>query len=163
MTLDALPMEAPAGIELYAAVWASQGRGYAVKTDRGFIAVAGSVSFHSDTVNGAISGLRRKGRSAPTRAALIADMKSAIENFIARASAPCLRLRYVARFCEQPSKVTVFSVVKHPVFELLDTLYFPPKTYRVTRHGLGAGCCRQRWARACLPEIFKMKVACQIF
>lgn len=84
MTLDALPMEAPAGIELYAAAWARQGRGYAVKTDRGFIAVAGGDSFHSDTAEGAISGLRRKGRSAPARAAVIADMKSAVEAFITK-------------------------------------------------------------------------------
>jgi hypothetical protein len=84
MTLDALPMEAPDGIELYAAVWASQARGYAVKTDRGFIAVAGGDSFHSDTADGAISGLRRKGRSAPARAAAIADMKSAVEAFITK-------------------------------------------------------------------------------
>lgn len=84
MTLDALPMEAPAGIELYAAVWASQARGYAVKTDRGFIAVAGGDSFHSDSADGAISGLRRKGRSAPARAAVIADMKSAVEAFITK-------------------------------------------------------------------------------
>lgn len=84
MTLDALPMVAPAGIELYAAVWASQGRGYAVKTDRGFIAVAGNDSFHSDTAEAAISGLRRKGRSAPTRAAAIADMKSAVDAFITK-------------------------------------------------------------------------------
>ena len=67
-TLHALPMEAPACIELYAAVWASQGRGYAVKTDRGFIAVAGADSFHSDTAEGAISACdgkvraRRQGR-----------------------------------------------------------------------------------------------------
>lgn len=84
MTLDALPLEASAGIALYAAVWASQGRGYAVKTDRGFIAVAGGDSFHSDTAEGAISGLRRKGRSAPARAAVIADMKSAVEAFITK-------------------------------------------------------------------------------
>ena len=84
MTLDALPLEAPAGIELYAAVWARQGRGYDVITDRGFIAVAGSDSFHSDTAEGAISGLRRKGRSAPSRAAAIADMKSAVETFITK-------------------------------------------------------------------------------
>ena len=87
MTLDALPMEAPAGIELYAAVWASQGRGYAVNTDRGFIAIAGSDSFHCDTADGAISGLLRKGRSAPTRAATIADMKSAVNAFITKYTA----------------------------------------------------------------------------
>ena len=86
MTLDALPLEAPAGIELYAAVWARQGRGYAVKTDRGFIAIAGEDSFHGDTADGAISGLRRKGRSAPSRAAAIADMNSAVSGFIAKYS-----------------------------------------------------------------------------
>jgi hypothetical protein len=84
MTLDALPLEAPAGIVLYAAVWARQGRGYDVRTDRGFIAVTGGDSFHSDTADGAISGLRRKGRSAPARAAVIADMKSAVEAFITK-------------------------------------------------------------------------------
>lgn len=87
MTLDALQIEAPAGIELYAAVWASQGRGYAVNTDRGFIAVAGSASFHSDTAEGAISGLLRKGRSAPTRAATIADMKSSVNAFVTKYTA----------------------------------------------------------------------------
>jgi hypothetical protein len=77
-------LEAPAGIELYTAVWTSQGRGYAVKTNRGFIAVADGESFHGDTAEGAISGLRRKGRSAPARAAVIADMKSAVEAFITK-------------------------------------------------------------------------------
>jgi hypothetical protein len=86
MTLDALPLEAPAGIALYAAVWARQGRGYAVKTDRGFIAVAGDESFHGDTAEIAIAGLRRKGRSAPARAASIADMKSAVDVFITKYS-----------------------------------------------------------------------------
>lgn len=86
ITLDALPMEAPTSIELYAAVWASQVRGYAVKTDRGFIAVAGGDSFHSDTADGAISGLRRKGRSGSSRAAAIADMKSAVDVFITKYS-----------------------------------------------------------------------------
>jgi hypothetical protein len=65
-------------------VWARQGRGYAVKTDRGFIAIAGGDSFHGDTADGAISGLRRKGQSAPSRAAAIADMKSAVETFITK-------------------------------------------------------------------------------
>jgi hypothetical protein len=82
LTLDALQLEAPAGIELYAAVWASQGRGYDVKTDRGFIAVAGTESFHGDSAEKAIAGLLRKGRSATTRAATIADMKSAVDAFV---------------------------------------------------------------------------------
>lgn len=86
MTLDALAIEGPAGVELYAAVWARQGRGFDVQTDRGFIAVSGGESFHSDTAEGAISGLRRKGQSASARAASIADMKSAVEVFITKYS-----------------------------------------------------------------------------
>ncbi len=86
MTLDALPLEAPAGIELCAAVWARQGRGYDVRTDRGFIAIAGEDSFHGETAEGAISGLRRKGQSAQSRAAAIADMNSAVNVFIAKYS-----------------------------------------------------------------------------
>ena len=87
MTLDALPMEAPAGIELYAAVWAGQGRGYDVKTERGFIAVAAGESFHGETAEKAIAGLLRKGQGATTRAATIADMKSAVSAFILKFSA----------------------------------------------------------------------------
>lgn len=64
MTLDALPMDAPDGIALYAAVWANQGRGYSVKTERGFIAVGGDdydyESFHADTAEKAIAGLLQK-------------------------------------------------------------------------------------------------------
>ncbi|WP_158301355.1 hypothetical protein [Janthinobacterium sp. BJB426] len=86
MTLDALQIEAPAGIELYAAVWACQSRGYAVRTERGFIAVAGSDSFHSDTTEGAILGVQRKRRNVPTRAATIADMTSAVDTFITKYS-----------------------------------------------------------------------------
>ena len=65
-------------------MWARQSHGYAVKTDREFIAIAGEDRFHGDSADGAISGLRRKGRSAPARAAVIADMKSAVEAFITK-------------------------------------------------------------------------------
>jgi hypothetical protein len=153
MTLDALQIEAPAGIELYAAVWASQGRGYAVNTDRGFIAVAGSDSFHSDTANGAISGLLRKGRSAPTRAATIADMKSAVNAFItkyttydidvslddARKSGSC---EYGIRsWC---ASVSIDIARAHvPMAELLEGFRRMPQT-EVRRAVLGAVKCNRR-------------------
>lgn len=86
LTLDALPMEAPAGIELYAAVWSGQGRGYEVKTERGFIAVAGQESFHGDTAERAIACLLRKGKGASTRMAAIADIQSAVDAFIMKYS-----------------------------------------------------------------------------
>ena len=68
MTLDASPLEgAPEGIELYAAVWAEQGRGFTVNTNDGVIAITAdrTASFHGATVKAALSGLRRKlGRTA---------------------------------------------------------------------------------------------------
>lgn len=60
-TLDAAPLEgAPEGVELFAAVWAAQARGYAVSVARGFIARAGDVHHHADTPEKALAGLRRK-------------------------------------------------------------------------------------------------------
>ena len=89
LTLDAEPVPSPVdGIELYRAVWARQGRGLSVATERGFIArtqpggiaVAVSlespfesftywVSYHSDTAKGAVAGLKRKLRREWPRAA----------------------------------------------------------------------------------------------
>lgn len=82
MTLDALPMEAPAGIELFAAVWACQGRGYSIKAERGFIVVAGGESFHAETSEKAIAGLLRKHSSGKKRLATIADMSASVDAFI---------------------------------------------------------------------------------
>lgn len=82
LTLDARPLEAPNGIDLYAAVWASQGRGYDVKTQRGFIAVAGPESFHAETPEAAIAGLLRKCKTAEKNRATMADMASSVETFI---------------------------------------------------------------------------------
>ncbi|KAL0630742.1 hypothetical protein Q9L58_010405 [Maublancomyces gigas] len=54
-------MDAPAGIALYAAVWACQDWGYSVKTQRGFIAVGvDDESFHAETSEKAIAGLLGK-------------------------------------------------------------------------------------------------------
>jgi len=83
LTLDVLALEAPNGIALYAAVWASQGRGYDVKTERGFIAVAGDESFHGESAEKAIAGLLRKCGIAKKYMATIADFSSSVEAFIA--------------------------------------------------------------------------------
>lgn len=88
MTLDALPMDATDGIELYAAVWASQGRGYSVKTERGFIAVGGNgdESFHAETSDEAIAGLLLKYGIGEKSIATMADMSVSVETFIAKYS-----------------------------------------------------------------------------
>lgn len=66
MTLDASPMDgAPEGIELFAAKWAAQGRGFEVKTARGVIArtVDRRYSYHGRNAADAVSGIARKMRS----------------------------------------------------------------------------------------------------
>ena len=61
MTLDANLIERHTdGITLYAAVWAGQGRGYTVKTSRGFLAVGHEHHYHAETADKALRGLRRK-------------------------------------------------------------------------------------------------------
>ena len=69
MTLDAHALEAPEGFELFAAVWASQGRGYDVQTQRGFIAVLGDENYHADTPEKALAGASRKSRATRSLAA----------------------------------------------------------------------------------------------
>ncbi|CUI04529.1 hypothetical protein BN2497_3835 [Janthinobacterium sp. CG23_2] len=86
MTLDALPMDAPDSIALYAAVWACQGRGYSIKTERGFIAVGGDESFHAETAEKAVAGLLRKRSIGKKSIASIADMSVSVETFIAKYS-----------------------------------------------------------------------------
>ena len=61
MTLDAALMDgAPRGTQLYAATWAAQGRGYSVKTVRGYIAGSDGVWYHGKTPEAALRGLKRK-------------------------------------------------------------------------------------------------------
>lgn len=86
LTLDAHPMEAPAGISLYAAVWASQGRGYDVKTERGYIAVSGAENFHGETVEEAVSGLLKKCTVLKANMELMADFALSVDAFIAKYS-----------------------------------------------------------------------------
>jgi hypothetical protein len=88
LTLDAHPMKAPEGIALYAAVWASQGRGYSIKTERGFIAVGGdgNESFHAKTSDEAIAGLLRKYGIGEKGIATIADMSASVDAFVSKYS-----------------------------------------------------------------------------
>lgn len=60
LTLDAAPLDAPQGVELFAAVWARQGRGYDAITERGYIARAGRHTYHAASVRAALAGLQRK-------------------------------------------------------------------------------------------------------
>lgn len=85
MTLDAHRLMSPDGVELYAATWAAQSRGYSVTTHRGFIAVSGGLSFHADTAEHALKGIRRKVTAAgrPARAR-VSPLHLAIEEFVKR-------------------------------------------------------------------------------
>lgn len=85
MTLDAHPLPSSAGVELYAAVWASQGRGYGVNTHRGFIAVSGDESFHAEAIDDALKGLNRKIR-AQGREPVISSLEVDVDAFIQRFS-----------------------------------------------------------------------------
>lgn len=65
LTLDAVAVGSGSpDIELYRATWARQGRGYAVITERGFIALSGNYNFHAETAERALNGIRRKLASA---------------------------------------------------------------------------------------------------
>lgn len=85
MTLDAHRLMSPDGVALYAATWAAQSRGYSVTTHRGFIAIAGGLSFHADTAEHALKGIRRKVAAAgrPARAR-VSPLHLAVEEFVKR-------------------------------------------------------------------------------
>lgn len=70
MTLDAQPLESRGSIELFAAVWVVQGRGYQVEAVRGVIACEGDVTYHGADADQAIAGLRRKAAWAKLPAAV---------------------------------------------------------------------------------------------
>lgn len=87
MTLDAHPLLAPDGFELYAAVWASQSRGFDVRTHRGFIAISEGEAYHAESAERAIAGVRRKcaaARNPP--AARESALEIGVEQFISRYS-----------------------------------------------------------------------------
>ena len=64
MTLDAHPLISDGDVQLYAATWARQGRGFEVKVDRGYIAMLGREHFHADTAQAASKGVQRKVKAA---------------------------------------------------------------------------------------------------
>lgn len=67
LTLDAEPVAgAPAGVDLYAAVWISNGRGNTINVHRGHIAHDGLLEHHATTAAQALAGLARKQRAAST-------------------------------------------------------------------------------------------------
>lgn len=80
MTLDAHALVPDGDVRLYAATWVSQGRGYSVKVDRGFIAVLGEEHFHASSAQAASTGVRRKVKSA----ARVPAYGLSVEAFIAR-------------------------------------------------------------------------------
>lgn len=87
LTLDAIPVRSGCpDIELYRAVWARQGRGFSVITERGFIARCGDYDFHADTAEGALKGIRRKMTAAGERAKPRSPLAITDEEFIKRFS-----------------------------------------------------------------------------
>jgi len=80
MSLDAARIEgAPEGVELYAATWLVQGRGYSVTAERGYIARQGDTAYHGATPEKALAGLRRKIAGAAWEATLAtADLSGLI-------------------------------------------------------------------------------------
>lgn len=71
MTLDAAPLEgAPKGVELYAARWVVQGRGYQACSVSGYIARSSRAAFHGESPKAALRGLKRKEANAAWVAAL---------------------------------------------------------------------------------------------
>lgn len=62
MTLDAHALEHHGEIELFAATWVRQARGFSVAVHRGVIARLGSTCFHAPDRERAIGGVRRKAR-----------------------------------------------------------------------------------------------------
>lgn len=88
MCLDAARLSgAPEGVELWAATWIEQGRGYTVTARRGAIARQGLTSYHGDSPAAALAGLRRK-LAAQQRAAQWAAVidTASVDTLLARLS-----------------------------------------------------------------------------
>lgn len=88
MTLDAAPCDGGGEAELWAAVFAEQGRGYDVKVTRGYIARLDGVTYHAKTRSGALRGVKHKARMMADRAADVAEQerrsKARLKAFVAR-------------------------------------------------------------------------------
>lgn len=80
MTLDAAPLEgAPEGVELFAAKWIVQGRGTSVWTMRGYIARCDEHTYHGESAQKALAGLKRKLAAAEWAATLqTADLSALV-------------------------------------------------------------------------------------
>lgn len=83
LTLDLHPLEGMGEDQVFAAVWARQGRGYSVVTERGYLALGGGEHFHGDSPASALAGLQRK-LSRGSQPAVPSLMSIGIEDFIAR-------------------------------------------------------------------------------
>lgn len=85
MTLDAHPLMSDREVQVYAATWARQGRGYDVQVDRGYIAVFDDAYFHADSAQAAIKGVRRKAKlaCAPVRS-VVSPYKLSVDAFVNR-------------------------------------------------------------------------------
>jgi hypothetical protein len=81
MTLDAHMLESVGDIRIYAATWASQGRGYDVCVTRGFIAVVKGEHYHAETAEQALRGIQRKGN---LRRSYVEYYESTVEDFVRR-------------------------------------------------------------------------------
>ena len=85
MTLDAHSLMPHGEVQIFAATWARQGRGFDVKVDRGFIALLGKEHFHADSVKAAISGIQRKVKAAGLPAGtVLGAYELSVEGFIKR-------------------------------------------------------------------------------
>lgn len=82
LTLDAARLESNGNVEIYAATWVVQQRGYSVKVERGFIAISNNAHFHAPTIEAAMAGLRKKKNVIPTDK----DLKISVEKFIQKYS-----------------------------------------------------------------------------
>ena len=81
MTLDVHPLVSSGDVQLFAATWARQGRGYNVLVDRGFIAKLKDEFFHGKTVEEAVAGVLRKDKAASRFDAYRATVDAFIERF----------------------------------------------------------------------------------
>jgi hypothetical protein len=85
LTLDAHRLQAPDDVQLYAATWARQGRGYDVVVERGYVGIVGDEHFHAETPERAVEGARRKARAAGReRKAPFQPLSVTVDEFIKR-------------------------------------------------------------------------------
>jgi hypothetical protein len=77
-------------VVLYSATWLTPGRGFTATLSNGFIAVAGSVSYHADNPDNAIRGLHHKIRRRESRLTLTLDSYLSVTKYM-RLTGACER------------------------------------------------------------------------